>query len=232
MIEIAKGGLLHGLDADAAGESEREFCGQLAAAAARGEVRFCGEQRGGPFDTELASERIGSTPVPPQFFGLLVNFSIEAGRIDVDPDGLDDDEHAIFERSALTDYQGEDRDFRGWAAVGVEREGFLRWLDRSKGDGEIEKSSECGAMLNRQQQDGAASGNRTTGKGGRPRHVERDAFVQEVTRRLALDGGYVTLTAFRSYMKAWAEINLSNPPAERTVERWIDQSVPPGIFAG
>jgi hypothetical protein len=75
------------------------------------------------------------------------------------------------------------------------------------------------------------SGAQGRNKGGRPPREDQERFNQEVTSRLALDGGNMTLTQFRKQMKDWADENLKpEPPDDRTVERWIDKLVPPGLL--
>jgi hypothetical protein len=227
VIEIAAGGLLHGLDADAAREVEREFHEKLEVAATKGVVRFFGERRGGAFTTEWASERTGATPIPPQFFGSPVEFSIETGRIDIDPEGLDDDERTIFERVALTDYQGEGRDFRGWGAVAVERDSFLAWLERWR--------DPLGTKVSSVEQPAAKTaipmdGGHEKDKGGAPRRADFDLFVRKVVRHAHENGIEETLTEFRKLMKQWAVDELRAEISDKTVERWIDIAVPRDIF--
>lgn len=67
--------------------------------------------------------------------------------------------------------------------------------------------------------------------GGRPPREGWAAFQREVTRRLALDGGNLTRTAFRREMKDWVGRNMLHPPDERTIERKIDDLVLPELFA-
>lgn len=141
VIKTAEGGLLYCLDAEKAAAKEAEFFTALANAAAEGTVTFQGERHGGPFDTALAGESIGSEPIPQAFFASPIEFSIETGRIDLDFERLSEDEQAAIERLATTGYKGDEGDFRGWRAVGVERVGFLRWLASYRGKAAVEMES-------------------------------------------------------------------------------------------
>ena len=69
-----------------------------------------------------------------------------------------------------------------------------------------------------------------TNKGGPPTHLERDDFDREVVRRLTLDGGNLSRTQLRKDMKQWASDNMKQTPDPRTVERWIDRLVLPGLL--
>lgn len=69
-------------------------------------------------------------------------------------------------------------------------------------------------------------------RGGRPPTYDWKPFKWEVSRRLALDGGHMTLTAFRRYMKEWVAQNMPEPaPDDRTIARQLDELVPPDVFA-
>jgi hypothetical protein len=67
-------------------------------------------------------------------------------------------------------------------------------------------------------------------KGGRPERDDWLSFDQEVMRRLALDGGNLTLSAFKRGMKDWAGQNMDPVPDDRTIERRIDRRVPKDVF--
>ena len=71
---------------------------------------------------------------------------------------------------------------------------------------------------------------RPTAKGGAPPRADRDNFIRELIRRLALDGGNISRTQFVKDMKQWADDNMNPPPDGRTVERWITHYVPPGVW--
>lgn len=69
-------------------------------------------------------------------------------------------------------------------------------------------------------------------RGGRPPKHDWKPFRLEVSRRLALDGGHMSLTAFRKSMKEWVAQNMPEPgPDERTIERQLDEQVPPDVLA-
>jgi hypothetical protein len=68
-------------------------------------------------------------------------------------------------------------------------------------------------------------------RGGRPQRGDWENFDKEVTRSLALDGGYLTRTSFRRLMKEWATQNMNPAPDERTVVRRLDKLVSDKVFA-
>jgi hypothetical protein len=69
-------------------------------------------------------------------------------------------------------------------------------------------------------------------RGGRPPKHDWKPFRQEVSRRLALDGGNITVTAFRKGMKEWAALHMPDPtPDDRTIERLLDECVPRDALA-
>jgi hypothetical protein len=68
-------------------------------------------------------------------------------------------------------------------------------------------------------------------KGGRRERDDWQPFDHEIARRLALDGGDLTLTKFRRMMKEWAAENMQPVPDDRTIERRIDARAPPDVFA-
>jgi hypothetical protein len=67
--------------------------------------------------------------------------------------------------------------------------------------------------------------------GGRPERDDWPVFDQEMMRRLALDGGNLTLRAFKRAMKDWAAQNMDPAPDDRTIERRIDIRAPTDVFA-
>ena len=67
--------------------------------------------------------------------------------------------------------------------------------------------------------------------GGRPERDDWPLFDREMMRRLALDGGSLTLRAFKREMKEWAAQNMDPAPDDRTVERRIDVRAPADVFA-
>ena len=73
---------------------------------------------------------------------------------------------------------------------------------------------------------------RKRNKGGRPPRPDREIFNVEVTRRLSLDSGHLTIRELRIGMKQWAEDNLNPAPDGRSVERWINEMVSPDLLPG
>ena len=69
-----------------------------------------------------------------------------------------------------------------------------------------------------------------TSKGGAPPRRDQVDFNHEVVRRLTLDGGDVSLTQIRNEMKQWASDHMKQPLDDRTVERWINRLVAPGLL--
>ena len=67
-------------------------------------------------------------------------------------------------------------------------------------------------------------------KGGRKERDDWLPFDHEVVRRLALDSGNLTLTAFRRIMKQWAADNMQPVPDDRSIERRIDLRAPRDVF--
>jgi hypothetical protein len=67
-------------------------------------------------------------------------------------------------------------------------------------------------------------------KGGRPERDDWQPFDYEVSRRLALDGGNQTFTAFRRAMREWAAEHMDQLPDDRSIDRRIDARVPRDIF--
>jgi hypothetical protein len=76
----------------------------------------------------------------------------------------------------------------------------------------------------------AASAPPMRNKSGRPEREDWVSFDQEMMRRLALDGGALTLPAFKRVMKDWAAQNMAPVPDDRTIERRIDTRAPKDVF--
>ena len=72
--------------------------------------------------------------------------------------------------------------------------------------------------------------NHPKSKGGNPGRDDWPPFVHEISRRLILDGGNLTRTELRKYMKSWAASNMRTPPDDRTIERKIDEQVPSDVW--
>jgi hypothetical protein len=68
-------------------------------------------------------------------------------------------------------------------------------------------------------------------KGGRPQRDDWPSFNKEAFRIIALDGGNLTLREFRKRMTEWAEANMTSPPDERTIRRYVDRNFDPSVFA-
>jgi hypothetical protein len=68
-------------------------------------------------------------------------------------------------------------------------------------------------------------------KGGRPKRDDWPLFNREAFRCVALDGGNLTAREFRKRMTEWAEENMTPPPDESTIKRYIDRNFDTSVFA-
>lgn len=68
-------------------------------------------------------------------------------------------------------------------------------------------------------------------RGGRPKRDDWPLFNREAFRRMALDGGNLTLRGFRDGMTEWAEANMTPPPDESTIRRYIEKNFDTTVFA-
>lgn len=68
------------------------------------------------------------------------------------------------------------------------------------------------------------------GAGGRPPVHNWKPFQDEIIRLLYLDGGHIKIKDLKLHMKEWTALNMQTTPEVRTIERKVDEILPPGLL--
>lgn len=71
---------------------------------------------------------------------------------------------------------------------------------------------------------------RSKAKGGRPTQHDWKPFATEMMRLLALDGGNMSRTELKRSMLNWCALKYEEPAANRTIEKMVDELLPPDIL--
>lgn len=68
------------------------------------------------------------------------------------------------------------------------------------------------------------------GAGGRPPVHNWKPFQDEIIRLLYLDGDHIKIKNLKLHMTEWAALNMQTTPELRTIERKVDEILPPGLL--